>query len=228
MQLQRLVDGELAAKDRLALLKGVDQHPEQWRDVALALLEDQVFRQEVALFPSRDGDRMGADTKSALLLENSATVDSKRIWSKPWGVHPLMIAASLLLLVAGYLTGASLRDESPGNRFPTELAKGDDPWKQSHREGNAPAFEQGEAGTLRLVSQSPDRTPVDVPLYQVSELDPAQLYGTDPRAILELRRQLRRRGMDLNIETDLLEGELADGRKLIVPVRNVNLRSYGQ
>ena len=47
IRLQRLVDGALSADEQREFLAGLDSTPELWREVALAFVEEQVFRTEL-------------------------------------------------------------------------------------------------------------------------------------------------------------------------------------
>ncbi len=224
IQLQRLVDGELPSVDQVALLRQLDREPANWRILALALLEEQVFRRELgSTSTSLVASLRESAGETSLPIAGEASKRLRSPWLRGWLAQPLMIAASLLLLVTGYFAGAGLRGHAD------RIGNVADPnGSRLVNDSRQPSSNGEDVGTLRLVSQEPESRSVEIPIYQVSELEPSQVYGADPRALMELRRQLRQRGMDLDIETELLEGELADGRKLIVPVRNVNLRSYGQ
>ncbi len=83
-----------------------------------------------------------------------------------------------------------------------------------------------EAGKLRWVAE--DKTERELPVYQVSELDSATVLGANISDIERLQRRLMQNGVQLDVETEFLEAPLPDGRQLVVPVRNVNLRSLGQ
>ena len=47
LQLQRLTDGELSPAERQAFLAEADNHLEQWREIALAFIEEQRFSDEI-------------------------------------------------------------------------------------------------------------------------------------------------------------------------------------
>ena len=47
-QVQRLVDGELSADEIRTLFETADQNPEQWRGIACAFAEDQLFARPVS------------------------------------------------------------------------------------------------------------------------------------------------------------------------------------
>lgn len=226
IQLQRLVDGELPSGEQAALLRNLDGDPVQWRRVALALLEDQAFRREFAMVCSSESKSRTADVP--VEVGDTSRPIGRSAWRMGWQ-QPWLLAASILLLVSGYFSGSYLRDWS---RLPVNsggLVGAALPKSGSEAGALRPDLAgEEEMGTLRLVSQEPNSPSVELPIYQVSELEPSQLIGTDPDTLMDIRRQLRRRGLDIDVQTELLEGELADGRKLVVPVRNVNLRSYGQ
>ena len=47
-ELQRLLDGSLAADERIMLLRYAEEHPSNWRRIAMAFVEEQVLRNELA------------------------------------------------------------------------------------------------------------------------------------------------------------------------------------
>ena len=53
--LQRLVDGELPAEVRHALLQEAETQPKLWREIALAFIESEILKDEIgALFESEE------------------------------------------------------------------------------------------------------------------------------------------------------------------------------
>jgi hypothetical protein len=54
IQLQSIVDGECTGSQRRALLAECEGKPQQWKTLALALLEEQQFRKQIALFDAKD------------------------------------------------------------------------------------------------------------------------------------------------------------------------------
>ncbi len=71
-QLQRLVDGELDSKQRREFLMAMDNDPKLWREVALAFVEDRIWRTDVnvaAEFPDMTHPaRQFVQRNKALLL----------------------------------------------------------------------------------------------------------------------------------------------------------------
>ncbi|MEM8668844.1 MAG: hypothetical protein AAGG48_15095 [Planctomycetota bacterium] len=49
-ELQRLLDGSISNEDRVLLLDHAEEHPDNWRRIALAFVEEQVLRQELTSF----------------------------------------------------------------------------------------------------------------------------------------------------------------------------------
>jgi len=53
IQLQSIVDGECTGSQRRALLAECEGEPQKWKILALALLEEQQFRKQIAMFDAK-------------------------------------------------------------------------------------------------------------------------------------------------------------------------------
>ncbi|MFT5523426.1 MAG: hypothetical protein ACI9HK_001372 [Pirellulaceae bacterium] len=95
-ELQRLLDGRLAADERELLLELADEEPQSWRVIALAFIEEQVLREELSQFSSEEFD--GAVRAS----KEIAVVEQKR---SSWSSLLVQVAVVLLLVGAGTLIG---------------------------------------------------------------------------------------------------------------------------
>lgn len=218
--LQRLIDGELSHRERAAFLQQIEESPQQWKEIALALIEDRDFQQTIMSLKG-DADeslrlprlQSSIDTIVDIPKAQPVALASASQASIRFSMPPLAIAASLLFMCLGYFGGSYLRGLS-------QSANPSGPAMAGMTSGPI------EAGKLRWVSEGAPSQ--ELPLYQVSELDPASLMGAPVAEVERLQRELLRRGVQLQVETEFFEGQLPDGRQVVVPVRNVNLRSVAQ
>ena len=68
---------------------------------------------------------------------------------------------------------------------------------------------------------------LEIPVFQVPQIDPSWVQAPLPEKWESYREALRRDGLDLQLETEVIEGKLPDGRHLIVPVRSVRIERRG-
>ena len=65
--LQRLVDGELDLPQVQQLIKEIDVSPDQWRDIATAMIEDRLWQQAVRVQDPANGVSSDGDLAAAML-----------------------------------------------------------------------------------------------------------------------------------------------------------------
>ena len=75
IQLQSIVDGECTGSQRRALLAECEGEPQQWKILALALLEEQQFRKQIAMFDAKVSNE-DSIVQSMPRARSSADVDS--------------------------------------------------------------------------------------------------------------------------------------------------------
>lgn len=73
-ELQRLLDGSLTSEERIMLLRYAEKHPANWRRIAMAFVEEQVLRSELAKLQAT-GMQFAATQQVA--LPNSLSVSIK-------------------------------------------------------------------------------------------------------------------------------------------------------
>lgn len=245
---QRLIDDELDHAQRLALLKEIDSDPDRWRELALSLLEERQLAKDIPTLvcDSRmletiripkpfEAESISKRTGLAGIGKGRSENGLSHLYFKNfyWAM-----AASIIFVFGGFAMGSAIRGwtdrkqaddgQSPNyHRLASEtgspMTDPDQPWNWK------------EAGRLQLTSHGGIDQPVEVPVYEVSELDAQFLHGvdsvltkSDTERLRKIEAELRRRGLSLDVETQFLEGQLTDGRQLIVPVQNVQVRPYGQ
>ena len=230
LKLQRLIDGELGRPEIRSILENAQDHPEHWREMAIAFVEDQMWQAE---FRQTDVDDEGSgDTR---LVRDNGESD---YWSVPqW----LTIAAGLLLaLGAGYLAGDRGRTDDamarvPGQSVSEQIAENVptlSPDANNDTESFAPAMERTVAYKpnhyIRLQDQEGrDVMDSEIPMYDSQTARRAGLKFEAEPISEELRDYLLQRGYQSRQDVDYFSGRLDDGRRYMVPARTINF-SQGQ
>ena len=205
-QIDRLVDGELDADGRRGLLIRLDREPCGWRRCALAFLEAQAWRESLGPavapaevpIPARASSRRG----HATLITRAG-----------------LIAAGLLAaFLIGRSTGAMSRPGSPEPRV-------------AHRPEAAPVPRPRPVetvGAIEIPGTSGDGAGgTSIPILAGPGLDERWLRAR-PRAIPDyVRAQWERRGYQVEQHRELLSVDLEDGRRLAVPVDQVEFQYVG-
>lgn len=227
--LDRLVDGELGVDERRELLAALDDEPAGWRRCALAFLEAQAWRLQLS--------RLAAEPLVAQLSAPAKPATSAGRASR-W----LAIAASLL---AAFGLGAwvSRHEVDPAAtvvRAPSEESTQAAPREHaSQRPVAAPAVPRPDvdgdgsdaAGkawqmlTLTPLDGDGSEEPLQVRLMDDTVDDPAQLVAGSPPIASALIRGLEQDGWEVDRRQQLVPIELSDGRQVVVPIEEVDLRS---
>jgi hypothetical protein len=248
IELQRLVDGELDTHERRRLLQRCDEEPQQWRTLALCLLEEQAFGKEVALFVNDTVENRLTDSDIPVVPANNLAA-SKSHSDHAWG--QLALAAALFIAV-GFFTGYGLRSQNLGttgqaaslaNGKGTELSTGSTNVvaiapNENHQEslGSAALADRPrEVGELRFVSDhvsdqlnSNPPNQFGVPIYEVRADHIQQMMEQQFRQINEWNQQNMKRGVQIDWQPEMLESQLPDGRAVVVPINQWNVRPLGQ
>jgi len=221
-QLDRLVDGALSEVERRELLGQLEQRPDGWRRCAAAFLEAQAWRealgQHVATLPP------------ALVQLPSPSPSAAWQWK-----HVLAIAASFLLAFSSVLW---LRNggNNTSNLTPTDIAK-TTPLPSNHSTadpgtGPTQVADNNPAGpqTVRLVvDRGANGQPefVDVPVIG----DPQQVDRVlnDHSLLLppSVAQALKRMGHEVHQQRELWPVQTSDGKQIVVPVDQVEVRYVG-
>jgi hypothetical protein len=228
--LDRLVDGELSPTERRGLLSALDDEPSGWRRCALAFLEAQTFRWQFSRMAAEESLSHSTDD----VLAGARSGRSSNVGRNWWGMC-LAVAASLLVAFA------------LGTRFPTGSSSASAPEQgiatQTPAPTNAqvasaePTIDQAEAGG------EPSETPLQSVTLALGEGDGADrielpvasadadtdawledLQATVPASLLE---RLKEAGFEVVRHQRFYPVELSDGRRLVVPVEQVDIRDPG-
>jgi hypothetical protein len=213
--LDRLVDGDLPDIERRELLLRLENDPEGWRRCALAFLEDQAWRKALAT---------AANTEST----PSPCVAAPRppLSGQAW-IRRASIAASLMVstfaagFAAGGLTKAGHEVEVATSQPPTTVPI------------PAPAASDPdqirEVGSLELVDSSAGESrPERFPIRSGPGLDEKWLRSLPPSVPSYIRAQLERQGYQVDERRKLVSVELGDGRRVSIPVDEVEVDYVGQ
>lgn len=217
----QLADGELEETDRRELLAQLDTTPDGWRRCALAFLEGQSLRQEL---------RALAASQRAVPTAVAARPATR---SRGWRQR----AAAVANLAAGFLIAITLvflvREYSgPPAPAPGAVAVTDSAGTAGSTAATAAAAQAGRspAGGWQTVTLAPDSAPeqlVHLPVTERAAIDEDWLK-TLPEAIpADILRALERTGHRVERQRQLLPVPLEDGRQLVVPVDQVEIRYVG-
>ncbi len=225
----RLVDGELTAAEYQALLSALDDEPGEWRRCAMAFIEAQAWRSEMAAI--RRGQEMTPVPKTTV----AAAVLPWRRW-----LPLLAIATSFVAAFLGGLAVQRQLDRRVGEE-PTALGPVN-PSRDLLAQGAAPpgddsaaaAKEPGAIGNIRLVvdggqGNQPQR--IDVPVYDLDQMGAEWLMQDRPALSDDVIESLQRRGRKVERQIEYLPLPLDDQRQIVVPVEQIQItpvsrRSY--
>lgn len=224
--LEMLVDGELDEAQRRELLLRLDREPDGWRRCALSFLEVQSLREAMPALAGRPTPN-GQRTMSPV---------GRRPWSGGRGGTLLAMAASFLLALG---LGTLLRDfaahrgSSPSDGNPLVATQQQDrpgPSRSEERRALQPDRSSQSWQLVNLgVSGGPDgaERSIQLPACQRDTLD-EQWLNSFPQAVpRDVRRALQRTGHRVDESRQFLPLRLRDGRRLIVPVDQVDVHYVG-
>lgn len=230
IRIQALVDGECSAAERRRLLSQIENQPERWRELALALLEEQAFRSEIGSMRAvvSEGQQDGAQKVSLVSLKDGNELGVLRA-KKRWYAEPVL--AACLMLSIGVAIG---RFVMRGDVGLLSSGSNSNPLLVDNQTTNTPSgiggglTQEEYERTLPVADLRASNNGYEIPVYDVNHVDPALVYAKRASEIEKAKVQLRRQGYDLDLQHNYLTGQLQDGRKVIVPIQEVGLRPYGQ
>jgi hypothetical protein len=242
IRLQALVDGECSSSERRALLAACEDNPMEWRNLALAFLEEQEFAKGISVITPvqkcMDPTNPNVSPAASPLLQGEpfggTSSESRRVWSYSWGP----VLAACLVGLAAFLGGRAM-EKNAGNVIEgAKLAKDSValPSAKERRYGTEGASGERNRSLVSdsSVHQLPEtdlRVKVDdsyIPIFNPRELDPSIVMAMQELEIQKANQKLRRQGFEIYTRPEYLTGQLQDGRQLVVPRQQVGLRPYGQ
>ena len=215
--LDRLVDGELSADERRALLASLDDEPGAWRRCALAFLEAQSWRWQLS--------RLAAEPLVCKTSAEVAVASQARGRRRFWELG-LAIAASLLVAFGLGTRVASTEKAAAEHSTPAQtqidLAADNETEPAPEIAEESPKWE-----TLMLASA--DGADADNP-FQLRVLnadEPEQDWTLDEESGLpaSLQTLLEASGLQVERQRRLLPIDLSDGRRMVVPVEEIDIRN---
>jgi hypothetical protein len=228
-RLDLLVDGELSEADRRALLLQLDHVPDGWRRCALAFLQAQCWKQELG--PIARSAESGA-------AQPGQGRGPRRKWPAYLGTLLAMAASFLLALMVGqkieWGRGKTNRQPSPDSMAMTvQPAPQPLPFARPAPDMRRPLVPgQGRAQMVTFtVPQGPEGRleSFRLPAVERNSLDRKWLEGGFPAAVpVEVLRELRQSGHAIEAHRELVPIDLNDGRRLVVPVDQVDVQFIGR
>jgi hypothetical protein len=215
--LDRLVDGELSADERRALLAWLDDEPGAWRRCALAFVEAQSWRWQLS--------RLAAEP---LVCKTSADVLAatqkrrRRFWE-------LSLAVAAGLLVAfGLGTWFTSTQSAPTAEVVTPAPARIELATETEPEPAAPAAEESPKWETLTLAATDGVDPADQ--FQLRVLDSNESdegWSLDEQSELpaSLQSLLEASGLQVERQRRLLPIDLSDGRRMVVPVEEINIRN---
>lgn len=254
--LDLLVDGELTPEERRELLARMDEQPQGWRSCALAFLEAQAWREDLAglspedLFgpPAPTGDQ----TPTVAVQANQTVVAGRPMApadnSQAGAVAAVpasgsksaaswfILAASLMAAFGLGLAGSRLSLTGSGNPVvPSSGAnRGSDVERRSPREHGpasmlvvAPQNDAARPADATVVGdltwEGNAQQPIRVPVIGGPSVNEQWLRQQPPRIPAEMQQMLERMGHRIEHSRRMVQIELEDGRRVIVPVDQIDV-----
>jgi len=224
--LDSLVDGELDATARRKLFSVLDENPGGWRHCALAFLEAQAWRADLRGAMNTPG-RISASAVGPSVRKLSQTAAAAKTG--------LIAAAVAIAFAAGRLTGPrdiARPSVAPGAMSSQVVQHGHDEQRPADSaaadaEGRAvrdkPDARVAGVLTLEIDDHGQSRS-IRVPVFEGARIDTRWLLDQPPAIRASVVQALERRGHRVEAHRQLVTLSLKDGRKLILPVEEVDVR----
>jgi hypothetical protein len=251
LEIQRLIDGELQPSERRLLLKQIDSAPENWRTVALALLEEQAFSKEIrqanVATVSQPPNTLTVARASDAYQDNSLlTFFGKSGWKGI--VLSATLAASVLFVIGITVVQPMFNGSIDESNSTNAIAQSATSPPNANINSNTDPIDNDwgtPVGELTLASDDATLQPSKsfpaiqgqaqprentnrIPVYEVRADQARRWMEDEARRMDSWREQLRQRGYELDSKPNRIERTLPDGRSLIVPVNQWNVRPFGQ
>ena len=221
--LDRLVDDELDEAQRRTLLASFERKPEGWRRCALAFLEAQCWRRELRGMASEKPGRAAPARQLApspqAPLPAPPPVPRR---NTQWRTTALAMAAGILVALGlsyefrfGSFSGSSSSNSSSLTQAGLGTGRSsasNDPWRVVTLTGSDAS---GVPQSVRL------------PAQERRQLDANSWQGEAGSIPPEIAQALKDSGHEIQQSRQLMPVPLQDGRKLVVPVDQVDVHYVG-
>lgn len=222
--LDRLVDGELNETERRNLLLRLEHSPDGWRRCALAFLEAQAWRLEARAVVAEPAPSFKPAAAESVPMQPAAEPASlaRKTWNGLSLWMPTILAAGILVAVVypqwgGRWTKNTFEPIAQTNQVPVA---GSGVTNVAGREGE----------NLQLVvapGPNGERRVVDVPLIEPDRVN-AELFGqVGTQLPPEVVKILEQNGNRVVRQQRFMPVRLGDGRTVVVPVEQVEIRPLG-
>jgi hypothetical protein len=245
----RLADGALSPADERTLLAALDDEPGAWRRAAIAFIEAQALRRELAgwqsVAPASGEVRCGSDRAAVASVTLRPVGAVRHATARQLSLAAAVCLAFLVGLLCGLSRPAFQRQDAEGG-----LAENDPPpaGRSQTRRMDVPPSASGEGrlnrlaadsrqdelgdnkivldGTLRLTlaGQSPaDDQNVEIPLMRAAGIDPEWLERQESAIPGEVLDAWHKAGHVVTRHEELWPIDLGDGRQMLLPVEQVEV-----
>lgn len=236
-QIDLLVDGELDETSRRQLLAGLDDQPGGWRQCALAFLENQSWRQACSSLATK---KDAAHTLTSPSRQQNETIQIKRTpgaVARAAGVLLAMAASFLIALGLGSMIWnadqqghlgigggpqqanvlSAAHDATPADPNDRVLVR------------DARVFLPGQYQTVTISDKQPDGTmrSIQLPAVVQNNIDETRLRETPSAIPPELVQAFQKAGHNVHQSRRLVPFRMKDGRRLVVPVDQLDVRYVG-
>ena len=210
-QLDRLVAGELPESERRSLLAWLDEDISRWRACAVAFLEAQTWEAAASGWPLEKAT-------AAVCAEQTPVLHSARSKRQSGFVGLLALSAAL---AAAFLVGALLGRQWPAGENRSGPIVVEQPEKIPGKSPN-PESRGAVLATVAVRSNLQPGVPLQLKL-PVTTADHSVDAGAVAISDYE-RSQWEKHGFEVVEEQRYLPASLPDGRRVVVPVKQVRLK----
>lgn len=239
-QIDRLVDGELTEAETRELLLTLDRHPDGWRRCALAFLEAQCLRAELADIGKMSDTRTNKHPATAATTSGSP---KSKAW--PWLVRTAAGLAMAASLLAAMMLGAVWQQWRTGGAVVARQDLSDHSgWSAGSTGEQRKAFahfpaqpqlavpgagQQWQTVTIALQRDADAAaTSIQLPVREHNHFEETLLEELPASIPPEIWEGLESVGCRVVQHRQLLTLPLDDGRTLLLPVDSVELTCTGQ
>ena len=242
-QIQSIVDGECSHESRVLLLQAMESHPSSWRNLALALLEEQQWSKQISLISKKNASgqidpttqltlfELNSPSKALVRAQPLLSVTSTEFGHRTDGANKMAapwltaLAASLLLGIGFY--GGSILPTSSKSEVKNTSAVVSSVKDQSEQVDERTPLGNQIGTDMKMLVSGPNRETSEIPIYDFNALDHDLVIAKEMYEVARINQRLRREGFELDVRPEYYTGKLHDGRHLIVPVKHVGLKPYG-
>lgn len=212
-----LVDDELGESQRRDLLQRLEQSPGGWRRCALAFLEAQCWKKELGAV-AREPERMASPTPRV----------SQRAPAFRWGTPLAMAASFLVALGLGVVWNGGWQGRTPlsGQLATTTVSQPQTAVGPGSPASAAPAWQMVTLAADR--GQGDEERSIRLPAMQRDRIDQDWLNSIPASIPPEVLRALKNTGHEVRQSRQLVPVEMRDGRRLVVPLDQVDLEYVGR